>query len=168
MNQLKATLQDTFNQFWEARQQRERQYLIAAALFVVGLLIYLIAIEPALSGREELRKSLPNLHQQAAQMQLMAQELAAIPSAENRHEVSRELVETAMAGNGLKAQTLSVNDGIVRAQFSSAAMSGLQGWLLDLQKSGGLFVEEIKITGLEGGLVSANLTLRQSGPSGGN
>jgi len=168
MNQLKATLQDTFNQFWDARQQRERQYLIIAALFFVAVMIYLIAIEPALTGREQLRASLPNLHQQAAQMQLMAQELATIPSAENRHDVSRELVETAMANNGLKAQTLSVNDGIVRAQFSSATMSGLQGWLLELQKSGGLFVDEIKITGLEGGLVSANLTLRQSGPAGSN
>jgi len=168
MSQIKITLQETFNQFWDARQERERQILIIAAIFVVLLLLYLVAIEPAMNGREELKKSLPNLHQQAAQMQSMAQELATIPSAENRHEVSRELVETAMGNNGLKAQTLSVNDGIVRAQFSTATMSGLQGWLLELQKSGGLFVEEIKITGLEGGLVSASMTLRQSGQTGSN
>ena len=168
MSQIKITLQETFNQFWDARQERERQILIIAAIFFVVLLLYLVAIEPAMNGREELKKSLPNLHQQAAQMQSMAQELATIPSAENRHEVSRELVETAMGNNGLKAQTLSVNDGIVRAQFSTATMSGLQGWLLELQKSGGLFVEEIKITGLEGGLVSASMTLRQSGQTGSN
>jgi general secretion pathway protein M len=161
MSQLKETLLDTFSQFWDARQERERQYLIIAAVFVVLMLIYLIAIAPALTGRDELRKSLPILHQQAAQMQQMAQELATIPSAENQHDVTRELIETELATDGLKAQTLSVNDGIVRAQFNTATMSALQTCLLNLQKSSGLFAEEMKITGLEGGLVSASFTLRQ-------
>ena len=168
MNEFAATLQDTLRQFWEDRAERERQYLTVAALFVVLALIYLIGIEPALTGREELKRALPVLRQQSAQMHQMAQELAAIPSAENRHEVTRELIESALTGNALKAQTLSVNDGTVRAQFAGVALSGLQGWLLELQKSSGLFVQEIKITGQEGGLVSANLTLRQSASDGSN
>ena len=130
-------------------------------------LIYLLFVSPALTGREQLRKSLPILHQQAAQLQQMAQELSGIPSAENRHEVNRDMVETALSGNGLKAQMLSVNDGIVRAQFTSASMSGLQGWLLEMQRSGGMFVDDIKIVGIEGGLVSANVTLRQAKSTGG-
>ena len=73
MNPFLLTLSETFNQFWEARIERERQFLIAAAIFFVLILLYLIAIEPALTGREEIRKSLPMLHQQAAQMQQMAQ-----------------------------------------------------------------------------------------------
>ena len=40
MNQLKATLIDTATQFWEARQPRERQYLSAAAVTVLLILIY--------------------------------------------------------------------------------------------------------------------------------
>ncbi|PRC92864.1 Type II secretion system (T2SS), protein M [Solimicrobium silvestre] len=166
--QFKAIFIETFTHFWEARQQRERQFLITATVVFVVTLVYLIAIDPAITGRQELKKSLPILHQQAAAMQQMVQELAAIPSAENRHEVSRELIETALSHNGLKAQTLSVNDGVIRAQFSSTSMSALQTWLLEMQKSSGLFVEEIKITGLEGGLVSVNLTLRQSVTNGSN
>ncbi|MET3105489.1 general secretion pathway protein M [Oxalobacteraceae bacterium GrIS 2.11] len=166
MNQLTATLRDTFAQFWQARQERERTYLIVAAVVIVLTLIYLVAIEPAMSGREELRKSLPVLHQQAAEMQQMAQQLAVIPSAENRHEITRELIETEFSSNGLKAQTLAVNESVVRAQFSSASMSAVQTCLLDLQKTSGLFVEEMKITGLEGGLVSASFTLRQSNSGG--
>jgi general secretion pathway protein M len=166
MNQLRQTLADTFSQFWEARQERDRQILIVAAIFAVLMLIYLIAIEPALTGRDDLRKSLPVLHQQAAQMQQMAQEFAAIPSADNQHEITRELIETEFSADGLKAQTLSVNDGIVRAQFSTATMSALQTCLLNLQKSSGLFAEEIKIAALEGGLVSASFTLRQSTSNG--
>ena len=159
---LLAGLQNTWSQFWEARQERERTTLQLAALFLVLTLIYLIGIEPALTGRETVRKSLPVLHQQAAQMQQMAQELASLPSPENRREVTRELVETALAANGLKAQTLSVSNGIVRAQLANATMSGLQAWLLQLQTSAGLFVDEIKITGIEAGQVSVTLALRQS------
>jgi len=168
MNQLKATLIDSFNQFWNTRPERDRQILTIVAIVVVLSLVYLIAIEPALTGRDELRRSLPVLHQQSAEMQHMAQELASIPSADNRHEVDRDMIETEFSSNGLKAQTLSVNDGIVRAQFSSATMSSLQTCLLNLQKSSGLFADEVKITALEGGLVSGSFTLRQAGPAGPN
>lgn len=168
MNRYVTVLMDSFDHFWEARQQRERRYLQAAALVFAVTLVYLVAIDPALSGREELKKSLPILHQQVAQMQQYAQQLAALPSADNRHEVSRELVETAMSHTGMKAQTLSVNDSVVRAQISSTSMSALQTWLIEMQKTSGLFVEEIKITALDGGLVSVNLVLRQSVPNGGN
>jgi general secretion pathway protein M len=163
MKQLIDALRDSFNQFWESRQERERLYLSVGAVALLLALIYLIAVDPALTGRDELKKSLPLLHQQAAQMQQMAQALTAIPSPENRHEVNREMVEAALNTNGLKAQMLSVNDGIIRAQFSNANMSGLQGWLLEMQRSGGMFVDEIKIVGQDGGVVSANLTLRQAG-----
>ena len=119
----------------------------------------------------KIRKDLGDLLPESGgmiQMHQMAQELAAIPGAENRHDVTRELIETALTGNGLKAQNLSVNDGIVRAQFAGVAMSGLQAWLLELQKSSALFVEEIKITAQEGGLVNASLSLRQSVAGGSN
>ena len=168
MTQFKTVLMDSFSHFWDARQERERKYLtIGAGLFVL-MLVYLIAIDPALTGREQLRKSLPILHQQAAQMQQYAQQYAALPSADSRHEVSRDMVESSMSQQGIKAQTLSVNDNVVRAQINSTSMSSLQAWLLDMQKSSSLFVEEIKITGLEGGLVSATLVLRQTGASIGN
>ena len=156
------SLTQTFHQFWQARQERERTYLSIAALFAVLTLVYLVAIDPALSGRETLKASLPGLHQQAAQMQQMASELAALPATESRHDVTRELVENALNSNGLKAQNLSVSDSTVRVQFGSATMSGLQGWLLELQKSCALYVEEIKITAQDGGQVSASLVLRQA------
>ena len=73
-NQLLSTLRDTFSEFWDARQESERQYLKIAAAFFVLLLIYFVAIEPALTGRDELRKSLPLLHQQSAELKQMAQE----------------------------------------------------------------------------------------------
>ena len=168
MMQFKTVLLDTFAHFWEARQERERKYLSIAAVFFVLMFIYLIAIEPALSGRDDLRKSLPVLHQQAAQMQQYVQQYSSLPGADNRHEVSRDLVESSMSQQGLKAQTLSVNDNVVRAQIASTPMSALQAWLLDMQKSSSLFVEEIKIVSIEDGLVSATVVLCQTGGNGSN
>ncbi len=158
---FRMLLAESLNQFWDARQPRERQYLQVAAGFVVLTLIYLLAIDPAWTGREELSRSLPQLHQQAAEMQQYAQQLAAIPGTENRHEVTRELIDAGMTHNGLKSQSLSVSDGVVRVQISSASMVSLQTWLLEVQKSSALFVEDIKIIGLEQGLISVNLVLRQ-------
>lgn len=166
MSQVTTILKDTLAQFWDERQERERQYIIGAAIVLGLLLIYMIGIDPALTGGKELRKSLPALHQQAAEMQSMAQELAALPNPENLHDVTRDYIETSLSNNSLKTSSLSVVDGVVRAQISSATMATLQNWLLEMQKSSGLFVEEIKITALEEGLVSANLTLRQSSASG--
>lgn len=168
MNQLKTILQDTVIQFWEERQARERQYIIIAGAVLILLLIYLIGIDPALTGTQELRKSLPSLHQQATKMQRMAQELALLPSPENLHEVSRDYIETSLTNNSLKTSSLSVIDGVVRAQITAATIAALQSWLLEMQKSSGLFVEEIKITALEEGLVNANLTLRQASRGNGS
>lgn len=166
MNHLLAAFKDTFTQFWDERQERERQYIIAAAVAAILLLVYLVGIDPALTGREELSKSLPTMHQQMAKMQRMAQELAALPSKENLHEVSRELVESSLSKNAIKAKSVSEVEGVVRVQIDSTSMAALQTWLLEMQKTFGLYVDEMKITGLEGGLVSANLTLRPSTSGG--
>ena len=74
------------------------------------------------------------------------------------------MVEMGLAHNNLKPQTLSVNEGVVRAQLTGVALSSIQAWLLEMQKSSSLFVEEIKITSTDAtnnGLVSANVVLRQ-------
>lgn len=164
MNRFKfiVILKDTFNQFWDERQERERKYIMAASVTLLILLVYLIGIDPALTGESELSKSLPTLQQQAVEMQQMAKELAALPRPENLNEVSRDSIETSLTKSNLKPQSLSVVDGVVRAQISSTSLAALQTWLLDVQKSSGLFVEDIKITALEEGLVSVTFTLRQS------
>jgi general secretion pathway protein M len=166
MNQLKAVIMDTLTQFWDERQVRERQIIIIALVTLALLLFYSIAIDPALSGRDEVRKSLPNLFQQSAQMQRMAQEYESLPSKENMHEASREFVDGSLNEARLKAESVSVQDGVVRLQFPSISMAALQTWLLAVQKSAGLFVDEIKITGIEDGLVKASVTLRR--PSNGS
>lgn len=166
MSPMLNIIKDTFTQFWDERQDRERLYIIVAVIVFVLMMIYLIGIDPALSGRDELRKSLPTLQVQSAEMQQMAQELAALPSPENLHDVTREYIDSTFAKDSIKPQSLSVVDGVVRAQIASTSMAALQTWLLEMQKSSGLFVDEMKITALEEGMISVTMTLRQSTSGG--
>ena len=164
LKQITSQLKASVHEFWDARQPRERQYLSVAGVVILATLIYLIAIDPALTEGETLKKSLPTLHQQVALMRQYSQQMSVLPSAENRHEVTRDMVEMDLAHNNLKPQTLSVNEGVVRAQLTGVALSSIQAWLLEMQKSSSLFVEEIKITSTDAtnnGLVSANVVLRQ-------
>ncbi len=169
MNQLKelqALLKEALVQFWDERQGQERRYIIVGITAFVLLLIYWIGIDPAITGRQQLSKTLPTLRLQALEMQQMARELEGLPRPENLYPVTKDAIETSLSQNSLKAQSLSVVEGVVRAQLSSVAMAALQKWLLEMQKSSGLFVEEIKIVGGEQGLVNVTLVLRQAGQGG--
>ena len=161
-------LTDSLSHFWEQRQQREKQYLLTSGVFLIAMLIYVIAIDPALTGRDELQKSLPRLHQDAAEMQAMAQQLASLPVLDSqRTEISKENIDDALARNGLKpggkgvTSTLSVTDGVVRLQLFGVSMVEVQTWLIEMQKTTSLYAEEAKITRVDGGLVNVVLMLRQ-------
>lgn len=166
MSQIKDTLMEAFTQFWDERQGRERQYIVAGVFFVGALLIYLIGVDPALTGIQELKKQLPVLHQQSVEMQQLAQELQNLPSVDNREDVSKEAIEASLKSVGMVPQSLSVVDGVVRVQVNSTSMATLQAWLLEMQKMSGLFVKEMKITGLEQGMISATFMLQQANGGG--
>ncbi|MDB5962049.1 MAG: ral secretion pathway protein GspM, partial [Massilia sp.] len=59
---------------WIARTEQERKFLVIGAGVVVGALVYLLFISPAVTGRAQLEKSLPQLRQDAAQLRSMALE----------------------------------------------------------------------------------------------
>ncbi|MDO8301225.1 type II secretion system protein GspM [Lacisediminimonas sp.] len=153
--------------YWSARNPRERKMIAAAAAAIVLALLYLLLIEPAISGREQLRKNLPALRQQVAQMQSMAREIQAAPpasaaSAPLAAPVTRESLEAGLAGAGLKAQTISVSGEFVRLQLNGVSFAALVGWLDQAGKSLGMSVVETSIVAqTQPDSVNANLTLRQ-------
>lgn len=150
--------------FWSARNARERM-LLAAAMVVIALgVIYLLLIDPALAGREQLSKNLPVLRQQVAQLQAMTKEAGglsanATPSAA---PLSRESLEAALTSKGLKPQNVALTGDIVRVQLTSVPFAGVVDWLDGMQKTALLSVVEANIVAQpEPGLVNATLTLRQ-------
>lgn len=160
LNRYAQPLQD----FWTARDARERSMLSIAAAVVGLAVIYLLLIDPALEGREQLNKTLPNLRQQVAQMQALSKEAGELADRDTPvvEPVSRTSVEAALSRNGLKPQNLTVNNEIIVAQFSGASFAQLIRWLQDMQKTAMVTVVESNIVAQDQpDTVNATLTLRQ-------
>lgn len=163
LNRYTAPLQA----FWNARNPRE-QRLLGIGLTVAGLgLVYLLLIDPALQGREQLHKSLPGLRQQVAELRVLAQEAEALPepadsAAPDTPPLTRASVEAALQGKGLTPENLSVGAGTVRVQLASVSFGSLIGWLDAMQSTHGLAVSEANIVAqAQADLVDATLTLQK-------
>ncbi|MGV3743347.1 MAG: type II secretion system protein GspM [Burkholderiaceae bacterium] len=160
LNRYSQPLQD----FWSVRNPRERNMLSIAATAIALALVYLLLIDPALEGRDQLRKTLPNLRQQVAQMQALSKEAGELADRDAPvvEPISRTSVEASLSRNGLKPQNLTVNNEVVIAQFSGASFAQLVRWLQDMQKTAMVTVVESNIVAQDQpDTVNATLTLRQ-------
>lgn len=150
--------------FWSERNQRERTMLIIAIVVVVAGLFYVLLIDPAISGRQDLQKRLPALRQQAAELQAMAKEATALsgktppPAA----PVTKESLEASLTRKGLKPQSVSLTGDLAKVQLSSASFANITEWLDEMQKTARLTVVEANVEALlQSDSVNATLTLRQ-------
>jgi general secretion pathway protein M len=150
--------------FWAERNRREQNMLIAATVVVVLGLIYALIIDPALSGRGELKERLPALRQQAAEVQDLSKEAAAM----NRKAgvpapaLTQQSIEASLARKGLQAQNVTLTGETVRLQFNNASFSSMIDWLAEMQRTARLSVTEATISALEqADRVNATLSLRQ-------
>jgi general secretion pathway protein M len=161
---LLGDIKDAASQFWSERNARERTILTAGAAVLLVALLYLILFAPALKGRTQLNKDLPELRQQAAQMQALAAQAAELKSAANIQidPVSQEGIATSLASRGLKPKNISVSDGLVRLQIDAASFAGLLDWLADQQKTNHLTVLEANfVAQTQVDMVNATVTLKQ-------
>lgn len=152
------------SEFWQARNPRERMMLASLAALLILAVFYLFLVEPALAGREQLSRSVPQLRQQVAEMQTLAKQASSLPppSQRTRAPLARESLATTLANHGLNAQNLNVSGEIVRLQVSDAAFSNLTNWLGSVRSNLMLEVAEANIVALpQPDRVNATLTLRQ-------
>jgi general secretion pathway protein M len=157
-------LLQSWSQFWNERNARERMLLAAAATAVAAGLVYLLLIDPALTGREQLKKSLPALRQQVAQLQMMAKQAAGMSGrvAPSVAPISRETLEAALVRKGLKPQNVTLTGETARVQLSSVSFSGVIDWIDEMQKTALLSVVDANIVALDQpDMVNVTLTLRQ-------
>lgn len=149
---------------WNKRELGERRILIGVAIIVIASLLYLFAIQPAMTGIKDLENSTPALKLQAATMTSMASQYSELSKtmAENVPQITRETVESTLSRRNIKTQSLTVSNDIVRFQVNVVAYSNLMEWILEMQKAARLTVDEIKLTSLtEPGQVGAVVSLRQ-------
>lgn len=150
--------------FWQQRDARERRLLSIAAAAIVLALIYLLLLNPALSGRARLQEKIPQLRQQVAEMALLSTQQAQLAASlsDQVAPVSREQIDASLSSRGVKTQALAVSDDIVRLHIQSVNYGSLMEWLVEMQKAARLTVEEARVTALpEAGQVSVSLTLKQ-------
>lgn len=157
-------IRQSFSEFWAARDARERAMLSAAAGVLLLGLYYVLLIDPALTGREQLNKNLPVLRQQAAQLQALSREAAALSgkTAAPPVAMSREIIEAALARKGLKAQSVTLTGDFAKVQFAAVSFSGTLDWLEDMQRTAMLSVADANIVALAiPDMADATITLRQ-------
>ncbi|MFL6711249.1 MAG: type II secretion system protein GspM [Massilia sp.] len=149
---------------WMARTEQERKFLVIGAGVVVGALVYLLFISPAVTGRDQLQKALPQLRQDAAQLRTMAveaTELARQPPAQGT-PMSRETLTASLTAMGLTPQSVTMTGEFAKVQLSAVPFASLVGWLDNQRREGRISVTEANIGAQgEGGKVDATLTLRQ-------
>ena len=122
-------------QVWRSRAPRERQLIAALALAIGVLVVWLIAVQPALRTLPETPAELDRLDLQWQQMQLAALESATLRSASP--------VPPAQASNALRAATERLGGkGKIALQgdravltFSGVAFEGLRNWLGEVRSA---------------------------------
>jgi general secretion pathway protein M len=151
--------------YWVARTDQERKFLTVGAGVLAVTLGYLVLIAPALEGRAQLRRALPQMRQQAAQLQAMAQEATALNSqpAPQVAPMTRESLTASLSGRGLAAQSLSMTGEYAKLQLNNTSFANLMMWLDAQRRENRIAVQDAAITALPvAGQVDAALTLHQN------
>ncbi|TWI63095.1 general secretion pathway protein M [Pseudoduganella lurida] len=150
--------------FWAARTEQERR-MLAIGGAVVGLaLVYSLLVDPALTNRERLRRTLPELRQEAATLQALATQAAQLSAQApvQALPLSREALTAALAARGLATQSLVMTGEYVKIEWKGVPFAGLVTWMDAVARENRLLVQDAKISAVDtAGLVDATLTLRQ-------
>ena len=154
----------SFAGFWAVRDARERAALTVAVVAVALGLFYALLIGPALNGSARLNKNLPELRQQVAQLQALSKEAVVFSgkTAQPSAPMSRESIEAALAGKGLKPQNVVLTGDLAKVQLAAVSFAGTLEWLDEMQKTTRLSVVDANIVALDKpDTVNAILTLRK-------
>lgn len=160
-----AQYRERANALWLGRTEQERRFLSVGGAVVLLALLYLILVDPAVEGRAQLRRSLPQLRQQAAELQAMAQEAGSLAHAPATQvtPLTRETVSTSLSGRGLTPQSLSMTGEYIKLQLNNVSFANLATWLDEQRRANRVLVQDAVVTALPtAGQVDASLTLRQN------
>ena len=160
-----AARQQAVQTFWSERTPQERKLLSIGAVVAGLALVYAVFFEPAWTGRSELQKSLPELRQNAAQLQALAREAGdlARQAPVQVAPMSRDSIDASLKARGLAPQSLSLTGEYARVQLNGVPFASVMLWLDGLRREGRVAVQDAKITAQgKAGLVDASLTLHQS------
>jgi general secretion pathway protein M len=164
-----AQLRERLGVYWLARTDQERRMLSLGGAAAAVALVYALFIGPALDGRARLQKDLPQLRQQAAQLQAMAREAGEL-SGQPVLQVSpmtKESLAASLSALGMTPQSTSITGEFARIQLSGVSFANLVSWLDAQRRENRISVQEATITAQTPvGQVDATLSLRQDAGAG--
>ncbi|RJG14710.1 type II secretion system protein GspM [Massilia cavernae] len=160
INQLKERIAV----WWLARTGQERKYLTVGGAIALAALVYVIGIDPALAGRDALRKQLPELRQQSAELQAMAleaSELAGRPVVQPAPMTEASL-KTSLAARGITPASIAMTGEYAKLQMNGVSFANLVMWLDAQRRENRIAVQDMVATPQgPAGQVDAALTLHQ-------
>jgi general secretion pathway protein M len=151
--------------YWAGRTDQERKFLGVGAAVVLLTLAWSMLVAPALDGRAQLRRALPQLRQQAAQLEALAQEAKALAGqpAQPVPLMTRETLAASLTSHGLSAQSLSLTGEYAKLQLNGVSFANLVTWLDAQRRENRISVQDGAFTALAtAGQVDAALTLHQN------
>lgn len=155
--------------YWVARTEQERRYLTAGIVVVTLALVYMGLIEPAVEGRAQLQRSLPELRQQAAQLAGMADQARALAGQAPAPvtPMTRDSLLASLTARGITPGSLTLTGEFARLQVSGVSFANLVAWLDAQRRENRIAVQEGTFSAQDPvGQVDANLTLRQDTGTG--
>ncbi|HEX8612506.1 MAG TPA: type II secretion system protein GspM [Telluria sp.] len=155
--------------FWMARTEQERKFLSIGGAIAVLALVYGVFLAPALEGSARLRKELPLLKQQKAQLEALAKTAAGLAGQAPPQvtPMSRETLTASLTARGIKPESLSMTGEYAKVQVTGVSFANLFAWLEAQRLENRVGVLEAAITAsTPAGQVDATLTLRQNADAG--
>ena len=167
-------MKQTWNEFWQARNPRERMILTYGGVFLMLTLLYGLAWLPISEGRKKLSATLPQLRADVAQMRTHAQEVTGLqangprpPGTGAASGDARQAAESGLQGANLRDKVSAidrVDAQRVRITLNGMPFDALLMFLGDMQSQQRLRVETLQIQATDAGRVKGAVTL--VGPGG--
>ena len=160
-----GTLGDLWAGFWEPRTGREKLLLTWGGVALALVVAYSVLWAPAQQGRAHLRKSLPAMHRQIAQMTAQADEARALaPAAQGVVPTGgalRDALAASLTQAGLAATQVRLGGDAVQIDAKNAAFPAWTMWLDGARKQFKVRVTELHATALkEDGQVDLTVSLQ--------
>ncbi len=159
-----GTMRQQATRFWQGRAPRERQMIVAMALAVAALIVWLIAVQPALRTLRAAPTELDQLDLQLQQMQLAALESEALRSASPVPPAqATEALRAASERLGTKAK-LALQGDRATLTFTAIPFESLSTWLGEARRAARARPVEAQLLKAAGGY-SGSISLTLAGTS---
>lgn len=162
-----AQLRDQVALYWIARNESERKYLTIGGFTIVGVLVWLFFIDPAVTGIKKLNAQLPLLRIEASKLQALGQEAAALAAqpAPQVTQMTKESLTASLAARSLTPTSLVMTGEFAKVQLNGVQFASLYSWLDAQRREHRIQVQDIGATAATGavvGNVDVTLTLQQT------